>query len=292
MTVSLNELQEFLETEEQVICVELARVRGSSPREKGARMFVSSNNLLGTIGGGQLEYMAIDEARVMLRTGASDKWMDVPLGPEIGQCCGGRVEVLLSLMDADQKIAALELAQREIAANPMVLIIGAGHVGRALASIMALMPVQPVLIDSRRSELELSQVDVDMRLTPLPEAEVRNAPAGSAVVILTHEHSLDFLVAAEALARSDLAYVGMIGSKTKRASFEKWLAKNGERAGSASNLICPMGVTQSADKRPEVIASFVAAEVMEALTRNDQGINTASTVVGEKKRRCRTKHTA
>lgn len=292
MTDYVASLERFFDTNPQVVCVELSRVRGSSPREAGTRMFVSPTGHVGTIGGGQLEYMAIDEARALLRKGGQNASMDVPLGPEIGQCCGGRVEISLTVLTARQRTAVLEKARQEHEAFPTVLIVGAGHVGRALASILVLLPLRPVLIDSREEELALSDALIEKRLTPLPEADVRGAPKGSAVVILTHEHSLDFLVAAEALARQDLSYIGMIGSKTKRASFEKWCAVNGNPSVDTTKLVCPMGVTHSADKRPEVIATFVAAELMEILTQKDQEMKTVTAVGGEKKRRCQTKHTA
>jgi len=292
MTGFADSLEKFFDSQTDVVSVELSRVRGSSPREAGTSMYVSLDGLVGTIGGGQLEYMAIDEARAVLRREKNFSMMDVPLGPEIGQCCGGRVEISLTRLSEKQKADALEKARLDDDANPRVLIIGAGHVGRALASILSLLPVRPVLIDSRKEELDLSDAPVERRLTPLPEADVRDAPSGSAIVILTHDHSLDFLVAAEALARSDLRYVGMIGSKSKRASFERWYAANSIKPAATSRLICPIGVTLSDDKRPEVIAAFVASEIMETLTLNDQGDKTVLSAKGGTKRRCQKKHTA
>ena len=122
-----------------MIRVEVTRSRGSTPREAGATMFVSAEITQGTIGGGQLEYMAIDRARQMLARGEDAAIMDVPLGPEIGQCCGGRVELSLD------RITALPRAPD----HPQVLIFGAGHVGRALARALRLLPLRPILIDQR-----------------------------------------------------------------------------------------------------------------------------------------------
>ena len=116
------------------------------------------------------------------------------------------------------------------------------------------------LIDQRTAELALAP-GVPGELTPLPEAEVRRAPPGSAYVILTHDHALDFLIAAEALARGDAAYVGMIGSATKRATFSRFARSRGIAPGP---LTCPIGGTVR-DKRPEVIAAFTAAEIMATL---------------------------
>ena len=131
------------------------------------------------------------------------------------------------------------------------------------------MPVHAVLVDSRQEELDRAGPKVEKHLTALPEEAVRTAKAGSAFVVMTHEHSLDFLIVREALLRGDAAYVGMIGSKTKRASFERYAARQ-QPAVDASGLICPIGAQGSRDKRPEVIAAFVAAEVIAVLTAETQ----------------------
>ena len=263
-------LATFLDHHDAVIAVKLTRVRGSSPREVGAMMYVTDNAIHGTIGGGQLEYMAIDKARALLRQGTTESAMDVPLGPEIGQCCGGRVELSLVLMDNAARQTALADEARTQAARPHVYIFGAGHIGRALADLFAHLPVRTILIDSRPDELSMATDQVEHRLSPLPEATLRNAPTGSAFIILTHDHALDFLLTSEALAREDAAYVGMIGSATKRARFDRFCRETTEGLSTAP-LACPMGAQGSPDKRPEVIASFIVAEVMAALTTDTPG---------------------
>jgi xanthine dehydrogenase accessory factor len=257
-------LEAFLAAHPEPVLVRLAGVRGSSPREAGAEMLVAGDALLGTIGGGQLEYMAIDEARALHARGTPSATMDVPLGPEIGQCCGGHVTLALDRLDPPGADALRARVAARHAARPEVLIFGAGHVGRALAAALALLPVRAVLIDSRAAELALAAPGTATRLSPLPEAEVRAARPGSAFVVLTHDHALDFLIAAEALSRADAAYVGLIGSATKRARFRAWCRREGGVDPAA--LVCPIGAAGSADKRPAVIAAFVAAELMQCLT--------------------------
>ena len=260
-------LAHFLETA-SVVKVSLGAIKGSSPREAGASLYVSAGGLHGTIGGGQLEYIAIDEARRMLTRGEANKQMDVPLGPEIGQCCGGAVSLHFTQMDEALKADEIASEQRQHEAQPHVYIFGAGHVGRALARALHLLPVKPILIDSRAEELALVDLPVEQRLAALPEAEIRTAPPASAYLILTHDHALDFLLAREALGRKDAAYVGMIGSKSKRATFSHWLKR--EEPTLAANrlaaLICPIGAHEMVrDKRPEVIAAMVAAELLTVL---------------------------
>ena len=108
--------------------------------------------------------------------------------------------------------------------------------------------------------------DVETRLTPVPEEMVRAAPAGAAFVVLTHDHALDFLIVAEALKREDAAYVGMIGSKTKKATFRSWFLKTaGGTEDEFARLVSPIGGDAVKDKRPAVIAALAAAEIMTAL---------------------------
>ena len=261
------------------ILVELAAARGSVPRDAGAWMLVSTGEVGGTIGGGQLEYLAIDHARRMLRQAETASDLDVPLGPEIGQCCGGRVSVTFKALDEELRA---ELGERLALARdrcPEILVFGAGHVGRALCAALALLPVRGILIDSRADEIALAPDGVETRLSPLPESLVDAAPPGSAFVVLTHDHALDFLITDAALARGDAAYVGLIASATKRARFAKWRAEHGAPGG-ADGLTCPIG-GPSGDKRPEVIAAFTAAEIMANLGdrpgRRDSEVGTHDT---------------
>jgi xanthine dehydrogenase accessory factor len=258
----MTPLARFLTDATAVASVTLARVRGSSPRAAGTRMFVSPTATHGTIGGGQLEYMAIDEARALLARGEHRRDMDLPLGPEIGQCCGGRVEAVIERMDAAAIAAAIAADDTARAALPCVLIFGAGHVGRALERALRPLPVRAVLIDSRAEELAMAEPGADTRLTPLPEAEIASAPAGSVYLVMTHDHGLDFLLVAEALKRGDAAQVGMIGSKSKRGSAHAFCRAQGL---DPAPLVCPIGAWGTTDKRPEVIAALVAADLMNLL---------------------------
>ncbi|WP_224814737.1 xanthine dehydrogenase accessory protein XdhC [Hasllibacter sp. MH4015] len=258
-------LASFLAADKRIVQVRLIRVRGSSPREAGAQMFVSADGTIGTIGGGQLEYMATDHARAMLRSGLHSDKMDVPLGSEIGQCCGGRVEISLQRMTSADRATALAEREASDRQSPCVYILGAGHVGRALARQFQHLPVRCSIIDSRGDELALVDAAVEARLSAMAEADIRRAPKGSAFIVLTHDHALDFLLTSEALERGDAAYVGLIGSATKRAKFERY-HRASEARSDTRGLVCPIGATGSPDKRPEVIAAFVVAEVMDVLT--------------------------
>jgi xanthine dehydrogenase accessory factor len=265
MSLSARQLTEFLAAHPNCIVAELTAVRGSSPREAGAFMLIAGDATIGTIGGGALEYMVIDRSRQVLRDGLSGASMDIPLGPEIGQCCGGRVEVSLRPVRDGAGLVA-RLAAKE-AARPHVYVFGAGHVGQALARALAVLPLNLHVIDTRPDELAGLPASIDARAVAMPEAVVRAAPAGSSYVILTHDHALDFLIAAEALARLDAPYVGMVGSHTKRGKFASWYrAEAGSNAEALARLVLPIGGKAFpqgiGDKRPEVIAALAAAEIM------------------------------
>ncbi|MCZ7851475.1 xanthine dehydrogenase accessory protein XdhC [Agrobacterium salinitolerans] len=259
-------LSAFLARPAPTILVEIEAVKGSSPREAGTFMLVSQEALWETIGGGQFEYMAIDHARAMLRTGTTEDRMDIPLGPEIGQCCGGRTLIRFRLITAEISATLEARLKGEAERQSAVFIFGAGHVGKALADALSLLPLTLTVVETREGELrDLSQAVASV-LTPMPEALVAKIPANGAAVIVTHDHALDFLIAKEALARSDLAYVGMIGSKTKRATFAHWLEREGEPLSRLAKLTLPIGGTGVRDKRPAVIAALVAAELLQAFS--------------------------
>jgi len=265
MPAAREDIRDFLRREPAAILVEVTGAAGSTPRDTDAWMLVSQRAIFATIGGGQLEYMAIDHARRALRSGLDAAPMDVPLGPEIGQCCGGRVGLSFTPLSPELAGDLIARSDREMAARPHVYVFGAGHVGDALAMALSLAPLRVVLVDTREDELMASTVPrVETCLTAMPEAVVRDAPPGSSFVVLTHDHALDFLIAAEALRRTDAAYVGMIGSKTKRATFRNWLTREIGRPELFDGLVCPIGGTAVKDKRPAVIAALAAAEITTA----------------------------
>lgn len=235
-------------------------------------MLVLDQITFGTVGGGQLEYLAIDHARQMLRQGIAEDRVHIALGPEIGQCCGGRIDLKFQQVTQQISQELLRLENIELRARPSVYVFGAGHVGNAVVRALALLPLRTTLIDSRQEELVGVPRGTKEVLAAMPEKVVREAFPGSAFLILTHDHALDFLIAGEALTRNDAAYVGMIGSKSKRSTFEHWFVRQGGDDVLISRLVCPMGGNAVKDKRPEVIASLVAAELVRTFFGAKQSI--------------------
>ncbi|MCT7377753.1 xanthine dehydrogenase accessory protein XdhC [Chelativorans salis] len=269
MTFLAKSLSTFLKGAPAAAIVEVREAKGSTPREKGAWMLVAPDAIFGTIGGGQLEFLAIAKARELIAENVASGALDIPLGPEIGQCCGGHVALDIRIAGSDDRTELLKRAGEEDAGRPHVYLFGGGHVGHALAAALSLLPVRTIVVETRAEALEGMPEEVERRLTAVPEEAVREAPAGAAFVVLTHDHALDFLIVAEALRRDDAAYIGMIGSKTKKATFKSWYLKNGGEEARLPRLVTPIGGEEVRDKRPTVIAAMTAAEVMRAVASHE-----------------------
>jgi len=254
-------LRQALDAGTPAVLVRVTGAKGSTPREVGAAMLVTAERIAGTIGGGELEWRMIAKARDMITSGEERAMIELPLGPELGQCCGGRVALALAAGDREMldRLAAREAMDKE---NwPAVLIFGAGHVGRALAGALSPLPFALSVIDTRLDALAGLPSNVYTINSALPEVQVRDAPPASAFVIVTHSHGLDFTITDAALARDDAAYVGMIGSRSKRVQFERWFVEQGGDKDMLGRLVMPIGGTVK-DKRPAVIAATVAAELV------------------------------
>ena len=251
----------------RVMLVTVAGVRGSAPREQGAFMLVAADDTHGTIGGGALEFQMIQHARKLLRENTDAGRLSIPLGPGIGQCCGGHVDIQFDMLGGPIAADLLDRVRAADAALRPVYVFGAGHVGLALVRALLSLPVRPILVDTRQAQLATAPDAVTTRLTPIPEAEVDAAPGGACFVAVTHDHALDFLITGAALRRYDSAYTGMIGSRTKRAQFKRWFFENGGDAEMFAALVSPIGNSGVDDKRPEVIAALTAAEIIVKIDR-------------------------
>ena len=247
------------------VVIEVLESRGSVPREAGTRMLVGSRQIAGTIGGGHLELKAIAAARAMLAEhDRSPRTLHYPLGPALGQCCGGAVTLAFAPLDG----ASLERWPE----NPPLFHLqlhGAGHVGRAIASALAALDVAVDWFDPRDDEFpatttlgspwptRIRRIAVDTI-----EAEVRHAPPGAFYLVLTHEHALDLRIVEAILRRGDFAFCGLIGSKTKRAKFVHRLEERGIAGQRIARLACPIGIDGIAGKAPELIAAGVVAQLL------------------------------
>lgn len=249
----LSDLARLTQSRTPCVLITVMEAKGSTPREAGTKMVVSEAEQFGTIGGGNLEFEAIAEARKLLATAsATPAQKDYPLGPSLAQCCGGAVSVLLEPFFPIGKT---------------VFLFGAGHVGREIVDVLRGLPVHIRWVDPRENEFPAAIPAIAEKVvTSTPTVEIRHATAADSILILTHSHDLDYELLREAFAHGQFAYLGLIGSDTKRTRFLKRLKADG--VADTSRLTCPIGVQGITGKHPREIAVAVAAELLQnGLTR-------------------------
>ena len=263
MSIERNTAARWLAAGTPGVVIDVVKTAGSVPREAGTRMLVSAAQAVGTIGGGHLELMAIENARTLLARVPGFDPVDrhYPLGPALGQCCGGAVTLRFARLDA--RIARDWPA---VAPRFVLQLYGAGHVGRAIVRLLAGIPCEVQWIDERENEFpadialppHIERICVD----PV-EAEVDIAPAGACYLVLTHRHDLDMRIAEAILRRGDFGFLGLIGSQTKRARFRHRYEQRGIPAATLDRMTCPIGVPGIAGKEPDVIAVAVVAQLLQ-----------------------------
>ncbi len=338
MTDWLQALHRIGERGLDAVLVTVLSGSGSTPRDAGAKMVVAVDGIHGTIGGGELEFQAIDVARGMLRARGERQARRFPLGATLGQICGGAANLVFERVPADAEwvrvlaawheagtpcvavtpsgereeghllvsaaatwgtlgdgardAQALEAARRMLAGSdaapralplgdggtgvfePLrpvdfnVVLFGAGHVGRAIARVLGVAPCRVRWIDGRAHEFP-AEVPANVRtvVTDAAVAEAAGAPPGTFFLVMTHSHALDFELVETILRRGDFAYCGMIGSATKRRTFENGLTKHGVVPAALARLTCPIGVAGITGKEPGAIAIAVAAEILQRRER-------------------------
>eukprot|EP01132_Coremiostelium_polycephalum_P016351 gene16351-19665_t len=199
---------------EPCVLVTIIEELGSTPRNAGSKMVISAAHTFDTIGGGHLEYKAMQIARDMLVRGQQNTHLErFSLGASLGQCCGGVTVLLFEPMGQVQA---------------QIAVFGAGHVGRALVPLLASLPCRVRWVDSREQEFpEHIPQGVRKIVSEEPVDEIDHLPVGSYCIVMTHNHALDLELTAALLKRNDFTYFGLIGSKTKRVKFEHRLRDRG-----------------------------------------------------------------
>lgn len=221
---------------------------GATP---GTQLLVTADDARGTLGSADLDSAAVALARTRLAGAAQ--------GPALVPFAARERATLLVHVERPDPFP--------------VLVFGNGHVGRALIQVLGVLPAQVRWIDSRADDFPASvPANVDVVVADAPEDEIAHAPSGAYVVVTTHSHALDYAVVESALARDDFRYVGLIGSKSKRAQFERRYVARGAAAERFARLHCPIGAHGVAirAKHPGAIAVAIAAELIvarEALPR-------------------------
>ena len=232
---------------EPCVLITVMAAKGSTPREAGVKMLVTAAEQFGTIGGGNLEFQAIEAARELLTAASGPVVKDYPLGPKLAQCCGGAVTVFLEPF---------------VPTGKTLYLFGAGHVGREVVTVLSNLGIQIKWVDERAGEFPAEAPrGVEKIVTSAPLAELRNMKPGAYIAVMTHSHDLDYDLVLQSFKRGGFAYLGLIGSLTKRAKFEKRLLADGVTKDQLAQLRCPIGLGGTG-KHPREIAISIAAELL------------------------------
>ncbi|MFF1556233.1 xanthine dehydrogenase accessory protein XdhC [Streptomyces sp. NPDC058279] len=250
------------------VLVTVATVRGHAPRRAGAKLVVGRTETWGSIGGGNIEAVAIDRGRELIgKPDAEPELMEFALNDKVSnrhgvQCCGGAVTVLLEPLPI----------------VPTVAIFGVGHVGLELARILARHNLDLYLVDTRSDMLTDERLDVladavaqvHVRHVPLlPEEVLAELAPGTHVLIMTHDHAEDAALCDAALRTPDLGSIGLIGSSAKWTRFRHRLAtEGGHDAATIDRIKTPIGIPEITGKEPATIAVSVAADLLRAVEQD------------------------
>ncbi len=262
-----GQLQQLSAAGTPVVLVTVAQVRGHAPRGAGAKMLVTTDRVLGSVGGGNLEQTAVAKSRTMLaKLTLIPELLTVTLNPRNGehgvQCCGGEVTLLLEPLHHRRATVA---------------IFGAGHVGKALTQILATLPLKLTVVDSRAGELEAvavpdgARADIEQHHAPAPESILNDLPAGSHLLVLTHDRAEDLAILDMALRRDDLGFIDLIGSSAKWAHFRGQLLEQGHPEEVLARITTPIGLPEVPGKSPPAIAIAVAAQLLTLLELPEGG---------------------
>ena len=264
------------------VMVSVMTTAGSVPRETGARLIVTPDGFHGSIGGGTLEWQALAKAQTQLNHPAGMKLSSHALGPELGQCCGGRMQLatevfdqttlpklrnfakqeLVGLFSIENRLPGFVITEQFGELRRRLYLYGAGHVGRALVMALAPLPFDVQWIDNRPNAFPTYAPENVTCIAPTnPLQPLLDCPEGCLVWIMSHSHALDLEVADAALRNSAVAHVGLIGSATKRARFEKRLQDAGVPETRIKGMMCPIGVAGIRSKEPASIALSAAAQL-------------------------------
>ncbi len=255
---------------EPATLVSVAQVQGSGPREEGAWMAVTAMDLIGSIGGGHLEFEAIAHAKAVLQGHKLALQRRFALGPALGQCCGGVVDLTFELLAVGPADLAALRRRLELPSEQLlrVALFGGGHVGRAIVDLLGRLPSQVFWVDSRDEVFPTGLPgNVQAEHADPVQAAVRDLAPGSSVLIMSFSHAEDLDIVAACLLRqrvhADLSLIGLIGSKSKWASFRQRLLARGFSEQELAGITCPIGLPGISGKQPEVIAIAAVAQLLQ-----------------------------
>ena len=241
-------IQHCQQTGNGYVIATIINTQGSTPRDGGSKMVVDAERSYDTIGGGQLEFLIVQQARELLQENQNCQVLKpIPLAAEAAQCCGGHVTVMLECFAAR---------------DWQVVLFGAGHVSQALVTILAGLPCRVTIVDSRADQVVMPlPINCRFELYANPVEAVASLSDNAWVVVFTHDHGLDFQLCRELLHQDRWRYVGLIGSETKALRFRKRLADAGFDEAVVQQIYSPIGLPEVKGKLPMEVAVSIAAQL-------------------------------
>jgi len=288
-------LRELMDDDEAAVLVTVIEARGSTPRDEGAWLAVGGKGFIGTIGGGALEFDAIARARDLLSQ--EGMWLrqvvEQPLGPNLGQCCGGHVRLLFERIGKAEMAELARLSEHASTCHPLesgvpasdistesredthsvyhrpatasprsLFVYGAGHVGRALMAITGDLGFDRTWVDISRDRFPATvPEDINVLVAAQPDVAAGYAPDNAVHLVLTHDHALDQEICATLLNKGKFGFLGLIGSDTKRTRFTRRLSDAGIDPSMLDRLVCPVGIRAVRGKDPARVALSIAAQL-------------------------------
>ena len=258
--MKLKKLNNAINYKDLIVKAKIFNVKGSSPNKIDDIILISSDTIFGTIGGGNLEYLIVKEAKTLINNKINKKSLNIALGPGIGQCCGGYVQIKLSLHKNSSE--ALKNENLYDDNNTNLYIFGAGHIGQALISKLENINFNTFLIDSREDFLKMTNINnINYLLSKKPWEIVHHLKDNSYYVVLTHSHDYDLKILNEVL-KKNFTFLGLIGSKTKKRRFFKRLIDNGHNKSLVETIECPIGINIGNSKDPDEIAFSIITRLI------------------------------
>ena len=258
--MQINQLSTKTKYNKPLIKAKIINVKGSAPNKVNDLMLITPKKIFGTIGGGNLEYLVIKESILMLKNELKRKKLNIPLGPGIGQCCGGYVELVLT--SHRNSVEALINEETIEKTKNELYIFGAGHIGQALINKIENINFNTFIIDSREEYLNMTNnKNINYLLSKAPWKIVNKLKDDAYYVVLTHSHDYDLKILNEILYKK-FNFVGLIGSSTKRKRFFKRLIVNGHNKDTVEKIECPIGIDIGNSKDPTEIALSIITRLI------------------------------
>ena len=258
--MKLKKLKNEINYNDIIVKAKIVNVIGSSPNKIDDIILISHDTIFGTIGGGNLEYLVAEEAKNLINNKIKIKTFNIALGPGIGQCCGGYVQIKLSLHKNSKEALKNEKLKEDNNSN--LYIFGAGHIGQALITKLENINFNTFLIDSREDFLKMTNLNnINYLLSKKPWEIVNRLKDNSFFVVLTHSHDYDIKILNEVLKKK-FSFLGLIGSKTKKNRFFKRLTDNGHNKSLVETIECPIGINIGISKDPDEIAFSIITRLI------------------------------